>query len=83
MPTAITQQRILKDLGPVIAGGHNERVTTRYRHGTLHANHLACVVLDDVTGQVLPYRQLLSHPDYHEVWTTSSENEFGQLGPGF
>ncbi len=43
---------------------------------------LAHAVLDEETGQLLNYRQLLQHPRHREVWTTSSANEFGQLAQG-
>jgi hypothetical protein len=45
-------------------------------------NLLACAVFDEASGKMLNYRQLLTHPDYKEVWTTSSADEFGRLAQG-
>ena len=39
-------------------------------------------VLDQDTGQVLEYRNLLKHPKYKEDWSTSVANEFGRLAQG-
>ena len=47
-----------------------------------HLNLLACAVFDEETGRMLNYRQLLTHPKYKEVWTTSSADEFGRLAQG-
>ncbi len=43
---------------------------------TVHA------IFDEASGKTLKYRQLLSHPNYKEVWSTSSANEFRQLAQG-
>ena len=40
------------------------------------------LVLDQDTGKLLKYRQLLSHPKLKEDWNLSSANEFGQLAQG-
>ena len=42
----------------------------------------AHAIFDEASGKTLKYRQLLSHPDYKEVWSTSSANEFGRLAQG-
>ena len=47
-----------------------------------HLNLLACAVFDEETGRMLNYRQLLTHPKYKEVWTTSSADKFGRLAQG-
>jgi hypothetical protein len=44
--------------------------------------HQALAVLDQATGKMLNYRQLLTHPAYHANWTLSSANEFGRLANG-
>ena len=58
----------------------NKRVaissTTRSR------TELANNVLDEETGQMLSYRQLLQHPKYKDDWAISSANEFGRLAQG-
>jgi hypothetical protein len=42
----------------------------------------AFVAFDDDTGKLLKYRQLITHPNYCEVWMHSSANEFGRLAQG-
>jgi hypothetical protein len=42
----------------------------------------ALAVMDTTTGNLLNYRQLIQHHDYHANWTKSSANEFGQLANG-
>ena len=44
--------------------------------------HFAYAVTDDVTGEQLEYRQLISNPKYKEIWTKSGANEFGRLAQG-
>eukprot|EP00804_Cyclotella_cryptica_P016154 CCRYP_004249-RA/>CCRYP_004249-RA protein AED:0.38 eAED:0.38 QI:0/0/0/1/0/0/3/0/604 len=44
--------------------------------------HKALAVLDNSTGKLLNYRQLLRHPVYQGDWTISSANEFGRLAQG-
>eukprot|EP00956_Cyclotella_meneghiniana_P038610 scaffold156983_cov20-Cyclotella_meneghiniana.AAC.2 len=39
-------------------------------------------VLDEDTGNLLNYRQLLRHPKYRDQWKVSSANEFGRLANG-
>lgn len=39
-------------------------------------------VLDQETGQLLEYRQLLKHPRFREVWNRSASDEFGRLAQG-
>lgn len=34
-------------------------------------------VFDDESGQLMMYRQLISHPKYHKVWSKSAANKFG------
>ena len=36
-------------------------------------------VLDQETGKLLNYRQLLKSPKYNKEWSISSANEFGRL----
>eukprot|EP00804_Cyclotella_cryptica_P030324 CCRYP_011861-RA/>CCRYP_011861-RA protein AED:0.29 eAED:0.29 QI:0/-1/0/1/-1/1/1/0/670 len=45
--------------------------------------HRALAVMDQDTGTLLNYRELLRHPAYHDDWTKSSANEFGCLANGF
>ena len=42
----------------------------------------AMAVLDEDTGNLLNYRQLLRHPKYQAQWKVSSANEFGRLANG-
>jgi hypothetical protein len=42
----------------------------------------AFAVLDQKSGKMLNYRQLLRHPDHRIDWTHSSANEFGRLAQG-
>ena len=39
-------------------------------------------VMDEQTGRLLNYKQLMQDPKYKENWITSSENEFGRLANG-
>ncbi len=40
---------------------------------------LACAVLDDKTGGLLKYHQLMKHPKYKDVWTKSFSKEIVRL----
>jgi len=51
-------------------------------HCQPHYEHFTYAVTDDVTGEQLEYRQLISNPKYKEVWTKSGANEFGRLAQG-
>jgi hypothetical protein len=42
----------------------------------------AMAVLDEGTGNMLNYRQLVRHPKYKAQWKVSSANEFGRLANG-
>eukprot|EP00956_Cyclotella_meneghiniana_P024798 scaffold50421_cov81-Cyclotella_meneghiniana.AAC.3 len=42
----------------------------------------AMAVLDEDSGKLLNYRQLLRHPKYKSEWKQSSANEFGRLTNG-
>eukprot|EP00804_Cyclotella_cryptica_P001028 CCRYP_008343-RA/>CCRYP_008343-RA protein AED:0.62 eAED:0.41 QI:0/0/0/1/0/0/2/0/182 len=39
-------------------------------------------ILDQETGQLLEYRQLLRHPKYLDIWNRAGANEFGRLAQG-
>ena len=39
-------------------------------------------VIDEETGQLIEYRQLLKQPKYANTWTTSYSNEMGHLCQG-
>eukprot|EP00804_Cyclotella_cryptica_P025455 CCRYP_017202-RA/>CCRYP_017202-RA protein AED:0.33 eAED:0.21 QI:0/0/0/1/1/1/3/0/788 len=39
-------------------------------------------VLNEESGKILEYRQLVKHPKYKEVWTKSYANELGRLTQG-
>ena len=56
-------------------GSIAERVAQRRREA-------ANSVLDQETGQLLEYRQLLRHPKHKEIWTRSAADEFGRLAQG-
>ena len=42
----------------------------------------AMPVLNEDTGQMMNYRQLLQHPSFSKVWNKSGSNEFGRLLQG-
>ena len=44
--------------------------------------HQAMAVMDQATGKMLNYRQLLKDPKYRAEWLTSAANEFGRLAQG-
>ena len=44
--------------------------------------HQAMVVMDEQTGRLLNYKQLMWDPKYKKDWSTSSANEFGRLANG-
>jgi len=44
--------------------------------------HQAMAVMDDETGQLLNYKQLLRSAKYKKQWSISSANEFGWLANG-
>ena len=39
-------------------------------------------VMDEDTGRMLNYKQLMRDPKYKKHWSTSSANEFGRLANG-
>ena len=41
--------------------------------------HKALAVMDEYTGNILNYRQLMRKPKYKKKWSTSSANEFRRL----
>jgi hypothetical protein len=44
---------------------------------------LAASVLDHETGKSLEYRQLIKHPKYNKLWSSSYAKELGRLCQGF
>lgn len=42
----------------------------------------ALAVMDQDTGKLLKYRQLLRHPKHRKEWSVSAANEFGRLANG-
>jgi hypothetical protein len=42
----------------------------------------ALAVMDQESGKLLNYRQLMRHPKYKKAWSTSAANEFGRLAQG-
>jgi hypothetical protein len=44
--------------------------------------HQAMAVMDEETGQLLNYRQLLRSAKYKTQWSTSSAKQFGRLANG-
>jgi hypothetical protein len=42
----------------------------------------AMMVLDEESGKMLKYRQLLTHPKYKKQWSISAADEFGRLAQG-
>ena len=39
-------------------------------------------VMDEQTGRLLNYKQLMRYPKYKKIWSTLSANEFGRLANG-
>ena len=66
-----SRQKAQADLRASIAS----RVASR-RRGTANS------VLDQETGKLLEYRQLLNHPRFQNVWNRSAADEFGRLAQG-
>ena len=44
---------------------------------------IAAAVLDHETGESLEYRQLIKHPKYKDVWSSSYAKELGRLCQGY
>ena len=44
--------------------------------------HQVLAGMEKETGKLLNYRQLMRHPKYKKVWSTSAANEFGWLAQG-
>jgi hypothetical protein len=59
-----------------------ERVKARRRGQEPPQEEAVHAVLDQETGQLLEYRQLLKHPRLKEVWNRSAADEFGRLAQG-
>ena len=59
-----------------------ERVAARRRGQKPPQVETVHAVLDQESGQLLEYRQLLKHPRFKEVWNRSSADEFGRLAQG-
>jgi hypothetical protein len=46
------------------------------------SSEMANEIFDEESGKYLKYWQLLAHPNYKEVWSHSSANEFGPFAQG-
>jgi hypothetical protein len=57
----------------------NESIADRVAHLRHKAAHS---VLNQETGQLLEYHQLLKNPKFKEIWTRSAADEFGRLAQG-
>ncbi len=57
----------------------NESIADRVACRRCEAAHS---VLDQGTGQLLEYHQLLKNPKFKEIWTRSAADEFGRLAQG-
>ena len=42
----------------------------------------AMMVLDEESGRMLKYKDLLRHPKYKKQWSISAADEFGRLAQG-
>ena len=42
----------------------------------------ALAVLDEESGKLLKYKQLMTHPKYKKDWQVSAADEFGRLAQG-
>ena len=58
------------------------RQTTRKFKNLEIEVHQVMVVMDEQTGRLLNYKQLMRDPKYKKNWSTSSANEFGRLENG-
>ena len=58
------------------------RQTTRKFNNLEIEVHQAMAVMDEQTGRLLNYKQLMRDPKYKKNWSTSSANEFGRLENG-
>jgi hypothetical protein len=56
-----------------------ERVANRRRAQQPPQAEAVHAVLDQETGELMEYRQLLKHPRFKDVWNRSSADEFGRL----
>jgi hypothetical protein len=50
-----------------------------YLRGSTRTTERAQLIYDEETNTYLNYRQLMRHPKYRKIWSTSSANEFGRL----
>jgi hypothetical protein len=66
----------------LVQGAPDETIADRVARRHRTANDQANPVLDQETGKLLKYRQLLRHPKYKDVWNRSAANKFGQLAQG-
>ena len=59
--------------------GPDDSIAARVAQRRREAAHS---VLDQETGELLEYQQLLQHPKFKEVWNRSAADEFGRLAQG-
>ena len=59
-----------------------ERVARRKRERAVKPIPEVHAVLDQETGKLLEYRQLLKHPRFRDIWNRSGADEFGRLAQG-
>jgi hypothetical protein len=78
-----------KNLGSAAAVTKMNNTTCKYAQGLIkkmdqieNEVHQAMAVMDEETGQLLNYRQLLRSAKYKKQWSISSANEFGRLANG-
>ncbi len=53
-----------------------------YLRQSTQTTERAQLIYDDKTNMYLNYRQLMRHPKYRKIWSTSSANKFGRLANG-
>jgi hypothetical protein len=64
---------------PTVNPVTNESIADRVARRRREAAHS---VLDQDTGKLLEYRQLLKDPKFKQIWTRSAADEFGRLAQG-
>ena len=88
-PPATKMHASTKNLGSAVEATTMHNTVRKYVRGLtkkmeqIENNvHQAIAVMDEETGQLLNYRQLLCSAKYKKQWSTSSANEFRRLANG-
>jgi len=88
-PPATRTRAITKNLGKSAAVTKMNNTVRKYSRGLTkkmeqieNKDHQAMAVMDDETGQLLKYKQLLHSAKCEKQWSISSANKFGPLANG-